>query len=156
MKPLIVLLSVFIITVLILKMIHGTDNFPLAGRIAMSVMLIFTAIGHHVYTKGMVMMIPNPIPYKVELIYLTAGLQILAAVTLIIPRFTVITGWLLIAFFLLLFPANIKAAFEHINYETAQYDGKGPEYLWIRIPLQILFIIWVYICAIKPFSIRIP
>jgi hypothetical protein len=46
-------------------------------------------------------------------------------------------------------PANIHAAIKHINYETAAYDGKGIRYLWIRVPMQVLFIVWVYYFSVR-------
>jgi len=58
MKPLIVLIGVFCISVFVIKFITKAYNLPLSARIAMCVMLCFTAIGHVVLTKGLAMMIP--------------------------------------------------------------------------------------------------
>jgi uncharacterized membrane protein len=58
-------------------------------------------------------------------------------------------GIILIILFILMLPANIYAAIKHINYETAAYDGKGIGYLWIRIPMQVLFILWVLYFSVK-------
>jgi uncharacterized membrane protein len=58
-------------------------------------------------------------------------------------------GWALILFFILVLPGNIKAAIHHIDYQKGTFDGYGPNYLWFRVPLQILFIGWTYISAIK-------
>jgi uncharacterized membrane protein len=49
----------------------------------------------------------------------------------------------------LLLPANIKAAKEHIDYQKGNFEGSGLKYLWFRMPLQILFILWIYLSAIK-------
>ncbi len=149
MKPLIVLISVFIIGLIIIKLRTKKTNWQLAGRIAMSVMLVFTAIAHFVFTEGMTQMIPNFFPFKKELVYLTGILEIIFAIGLLIPKTKIITGWTLIVFFLVILPANIKASMEHINYQTGGLDGKGMDYLWFRIPLQILFIVWVFFVAIK-------
>ena len=149
MQPLIVLLSVFIISLVATKMIRGKFSFALSGRIGMSAMLVFTAIGHFIFTKGMAMMLPDFIPYKTEIVYLTGAIEIAAAAGLLIPRFKIITGWLLIAFFLLILPANIYAALNHIDYQKGSFDGNGLVYLWFRIPLQILFIAWTFFSSIK-------
>ncbi|MGH2645000.1 MAG: hypothetical protein ACRDE2_13690, partial [Chitinophagaceae bacterium] len=61
----------------------------------------------------------------------------------------IITGWLLILFFILILPANISAATRHIDYQKPIAEGNGLAYLWFRIPLQILFIVWTYLSAIK-------
>ena len=149
MKPLIVLLSVFLVSLLITKLIRGNFEFALSGRIAISVMLVFTAIAHFVFTKGMAMMLPDFIPYKTETVYLTGIIEIVAAIGLFIPNLRIIIAWLLIAFFILILPANIYAAIKHIDFQKGTFDGNGLTYLWFRIPLQILFIVWTYLSTIK-------
>lgn len=149
MKPLIVLLVSFVISLIVLKIINGEMDYALSGRIAMSVMLLFTSIAHFVFTKGMAMMLPPFIPFKIEIVYLTGFIEMVAAIGLLIPRLSEVTGWLLIVFFILLLPANIYAASKQIDYEKASFEGKNLNYLWFRIPLQIVFIAWVYFSAIK-------
>ncbi|MCH7407907.1 hypothetical protein MM239_00740 [Belliella sp. DSM 111904] len=149
MKPLIVLLSVFLISLLATKIFRGNLEVALSGRIAMSTMLVFTAIAHFVFTKGMTMMLPDFIPYKTEVVYLTGIIEIIAAIGLFIPSFRVITAWLLIIFFIMILPSNIYAAVKQIDYQKGTFEGNGLTYLWFRVPLQILFIIWVYLSSIK-------
>lgn len=150
MKPLIVLIIAFGLSVLVIKLTTHKYRFLLSGRIAMSVMLVFTAVGHFMFTKGMALMIPGFIPFKTEMVYLTGSIEIMAAIGLLIPPFRVLTAWLLILFFLLLLPANIRAAIKHIDIENGTFNGSGLTYLWFRIPLQVLFIAWTYISSIKP------
>ena len=149
MKPLIVLISVFVITLFVIKLRSKETDWQFAGRIAMSVMLMFTAISHFVFTDGMTQMIPDFFPFKKMLVYATGILEMLFAVGLMLPRTKTITGWTLIVFFLVILPANIKASMENINYQTGELDGNGLDYLWFRIPLQILFITWTYLSAIR-------
>jgi len=149
MKPLLVLLISFSISLLVIKFFLGHYAYALSGRIAMAVMLVFTAVGHFAFSKGMAMMLPPFFPYKTETIYLTGVLEVAGAVGLLTPRFRVLTGWLLIAFFILVLPANIYAASKHIDYQKATFDGNGLSYLWFRIPLQLFFIGWTYMFAIK-------
>ncbi|NQZ76767.1 MAG: hypothetical protein HRT61_11815 [Ekhidna sp.] len=149
MKPLIVLSIVFVITLVAIKIISGTYNFTLSGRVAMSVMLCFTAIGHFAFTKGMSMMIPPFVPFRIPIIYLTGVFEIVLAIGLLIPRFQLISGWTLIVFLLLMLPGNVYAAMHYVNFQKATFDGPGLSYLWFRIPLQILFLMWTYLSAIK-------
>lgn len=149
MKPLIVLLVAFVIAVFSLKGINGHYDFALAGRIAMSVMLVFTSVAHFAFTKGMEMMLPRFIPFKKGMVYFTAIIEILAAIGLLIPTLRTLTAWLLILFFILILPANINAAIKHVDHEKKSFEGKGVKYLWFRVPLQFFFIAWVYISAIK-------
>lgn len=149
MKPLILLLLSFTISIFIIKIIKKEYVFALSARIAMSIMLLFTAIGHFAFTKGMSMMIPKIIPFKESIIYLSGIFEILLALGLIIPKFQKVSGWTLIVFLLLMLPANIYASLNHVNYQKGTFDGNGLIYLWFRIPLQFLFIIWSYISAIR-------
>jgi len=149
MKPLIVLLVSFVITLGITKLTLHHFDFAFSGRIAMSIMLVFTAIAHFAFTKGMEMMIPGLIPFKRTLVYLTGVIEICAAAGLLIPNLRLLTGWLLILFFILLLPANINAAIRHIDYQKGTFDGAGVEYLWFRVPLQLVFILWTYFSAIR-------
>src|SRR5690606_1992291 len=132
-----------------IKLSRKVYDFAWAGRIAMSAMLLFTAVGHFAFTEGMAMMIPSFVPFKEEMVYFTGLIEIAAAVGLLVPRLSRLTAWLLIAFFILVLPANIYAALQHVDYQNATFDGQGPTYLWFRIPLQLFFIIWVYFAAIR-------
>jgi len=149
MKPLIVLLSSFFIALIGIKLISKKFNGHLSARIAMAIMLSFTAIGHFMFTEGMAAMIPDFLPMKVGLVYLTGIVEILLAIGLLVPKTTRISAWVLILFFLLILPANINAAIENINYQTGELNGNGLDYLWFRVPLQLFFIAWVYFAAIK-------
>lgn len=149
MKPLIVLLVVFILAVAGTRLIFKVDNLPLCGCIAMAAMLAFTGMGHFAFTKGMAMMIPEFIPYKIFLVYLTGAIEILFAAGLLIQQIRIITGVALIVFLIVMLPANISAAIRKIDYQKGTTNGSGPPYLWFRVPLQIFFIAWVYFSAVS-------
>ena len=144
MKPLLVLVSCFVISLLATKFFLGIFDVNLSGRIAMSVMLLFTAIAHFAYSKGMAMMLPAFIPFKTLIVYLTGIIEIMAAIGLQLEYLRVTTAWLLIIFFILILPANIYAAKTQVDYQKGDLTGNGTTYLWFRIPLQILFIVWTY------------
>ncbi len=149
MKPLIILISVFIISIAVIYFMYAKADIELSGRIAMAVMLVFTSIGHFKFTKGMVMMMPSFIPAKKFFVIATGFIEILAATGLLVPSTIRVTGWLLVAFFILILPANIFAAIKHVDFEKADYSEKGTSYLWFRIPLQIFFIGWIYFLMLK-------
>lgn len=148
MKPLIVLLTGFGISLIIVKVWNGSWQFSMAGCIGMSIMLLFTAVGHFVFSKGMEMMLPPFMPFKKAVVYATGLIELAAAIGLLLPTYRQLTGWLLILFFILILPANIYASLRNVNYQKATYDGPGHDYLWFRIPLQLLFIAWMYWFAI--------
>ncbi|REH52582.1 putative membrane protein [Tenacibaculum gallaicum] len=149
MKPLFVLLIIFIISTGVQKLFLKSVNYTLSGRIAMCAMLLFTALGHFLFIDGMSKMIPNFIPLKSSIVILTGVFEIILAIGLLLPNYQKTTGWILIVFLVLMLPANIKASLENLNYQTGTYDGKGLSYLWFRVPLQFFFIAWVYFSTLK-------
>jgi uncharacterized membrane protein len=148
MKPLIVLIVAFFLSLIIIKLTSGIYDLQMAGRIAMVIMLLFTSIAHFKFVEGMAMMVPDIIPNKKLVVYITGYIEIAAAIGLLFSSTQYLTAWFLILFFIVLLPANIHAALKMVNFETRTYTGNGTSYLWFRIPLQILFIAWVYYSAI--------
>jgi uncharacterized membrane protein len=153
MKPLIVLIAVFVITLIVTKLFYGNYEIDLSGQIAMSAMLLFSAVGHFVFSKGMSMMVPSFIPYKTQVVYATGVIEVLAAIGLLVPEISKITAYLLIVFFILILPANIYAAIKNVDYQKGTYNGNGVTYLWFRVPLQIFFIVWTDLFAITGYPL---
>jgi len=114
----------------------------------MAAMMAFTAVAHFVFWRGMVLMLPQFLPYKKEIVYFTGIVEVLAALGLLLPTTSLFTGVGLIIFFVAILPANFIDAMKRVNLEKADYTGNGLAYLWFRIPLQIFFIAWVYWCAV--------
>jgi len=151
MTPLIILIAVFILSLLGIKLFTKHWDYILAGNITMSVMLTVTGIGHFIYQEGMIMMMPDFLPLKRELVIITGLLEFAAAIGVLIPRTRRLTGIMLIIFFILILPANITMALKHVHLQKANFEGDGPEYFWFRVPLQVLFIVWAWW-----FSVRKP
>lgn len=149
MKPLFVLLAVTAIAIVTLKISSGKINFIFAGKIGLAVMLIFTASGHFAFNRGMSMMFPDFVPYRKILVYISGVLEILAAVALFVPSTQKFAGWFLIIFFIVALPLNIYAAMMNVDYQNATHTGPGLNYLWFRIPFQLLLVIWTYYSVIK-------
>jgi uncharacterized membrane protein len=145
MKPLIVLLVAFGIAFFAIGIFLHTYDLERSARIAMAIMMMFTAIAHFAFSKGMRMMIPGFIPFKSGMVYGTGVIEIALGIGLLFPATCVLAGWILIIFFLLILPANIYAAIKNVDYQKGTFDGPGLKYLWFRVPLQILFILWTYL-----------
>ena len=116
MKPLIVLIAVFCISVALTKITTNQYNILLSGKLVMSAMLLFTAVGHFVFTQGITMMVPSYFPFKKEIVYFSGALEILIAVGLLIPYWSKYSAWALIALLELMLPANIYASINYIDY----------------------------------------
>lgn len=86
-------------------------------------------------------MLPTFVPYRIETIYLTGVFELLGAIGVWIPRFTKLTGVLLIFMLIGILPANIYSAINRVDFGG---HGGGPAYLLIRIPFQLFVIWWTY------------
>ncbi|QMU31259.1 DoxX family protein [Adhaeribacter radiodurans] len=153
MAPLFILLVVFLATLLYSKIQNKkTISVALAGRMAMFAMLLFTGTSHFYFSKGMILTMPDFLPAKLQLVYVTGVIEILLGFGLLIQNKRQISSLLLISFLITILPANIVAAIKHVNIPNADFTGPGLSYLWFRVPLQIFFIGWVYIFGYRSIS----
>ena len=142
MSTLIVLLGSFAVLTII-HWLRPSDWLTVQsrGRLALSILFIFTGISHFFFVEEMMQMIAPVVPAREMMVYLTGALEIAGAIGLLIPQLRRIAGYALIAFLLSVLPANIYAA---LNYTGMGAHADGPGYLWFRIPLQLLFMIWTW------------
>ncbi|MCL1668502.1 DoxX family protein [Elizabethkingia ursingii] len=149
MKLLSILFSVFIITLLGTKIIQGEWNWIFSGNLGMAVFIIFTGFSHFKFQKGMALMIPDFIPYKMFWVYFTGVLEIASGIGLMLPQLREITAILLIVFYIVVFIANINSSKKRINIFKADHTGPGMKYLYKeRIPMQIILIAWTWLFGI--------
>jgi uncharacterized membrane protein len=45
---------------------------------------------------------------------------------------------------LAIIPSNIIGAIKKVSVERENFTGRGLNYLWIRMPLQLFFMAWIY------------
>ena len=153
MITLVILLVVFALSLLISKFFKKTPiAVAQAGRLAMGAMLLFTGASHFYLIKGMVLMMPDFLPAKLELVYVTGLLEIILGLGLLFEKTRKLSSLLLILFLVAVLPANGVAALKHVNIQEANFTGPGLSYLGFRIPLQLLFIGWVYVFGFRDIS----
>ena len=111
------------------------------GRIGLSLLFLFTGVGHYTQTLGMAQMVPPFLPYPVETIYITGVFELLGAIGLWIPALLRLVGIALILMLIGFLPINFYAAFNYIDFGG---HGVGPIYLLVRVPYQILLLWWTY------------
>ncbi len=139
------LLAVFFIALITCFIINADWNFQFSGRLALATMLLFTAFGHFKFPDGMALMVPDFIPAKKTLVYITGIMKVAFAISIMIPKTRYWGSLGLLLFLIVIFPANINGAFNNISIRDANYTGPGLKYLWFRIPFQLLLLLWVWI-----------
>ncbi len=147
MAPLVFLFGSFFLFLLINRyLLKNKFSFSFIGRAALSVMLIVTGSAHFAAPDLMIAMMPDVMPVKREVVYLTGVLEFLAVIGLLIDRLSKLTAIMLIIFFICILPANIVGSFKQVEIGGME---NGPAYLYFRIPLQIFFILWTYYFGIR-------
>ena len=116
-----------------------------AGRGALVIMFLFTGTSHFTSMKyDFAAMIPDPLPDGLWVIYLTGVFEIAGAVGLLLPQTRKLAGICLILLLVAMFSANVNAALNDIPL-----GGQDPTPLWLRTPMQLLYIGMIWWTSIK-------
>jgi uncharacterized membrane protein len=125
--------------------VERLSSWRTAGRGALVVMFVFTGASHFTAMKhDFAAMIPPPLPNGLWVIYLSGLFEIAGAVGLLVPRTRRLAGVCLVLLLVALFPANVYAALGEIPLR-----GEAATPLWIRTPMQLLYIGMVWWTSIK-------
>jgi uncharacterized membrane protein len=81
---------------------------------------------------------PPYLPLHQELVYLSGFCEIALGLLLLVPRFSRIAGWSIVALLIAVFPANIYV------YQHQDVLPAPPIIHFLRLPLQGAFILWAY------------
>ena len=109
----------------------------------LGVVLVAQGINHFVLDAEMARWIPSWLPEPLLLVHLSGVAEIALGLGLFMPRLRRLVGWGIVALLVAVFPANIEMA------RHPELLPQVPEVLfWIRLPLQLAFVWWVWACAI--------
>jgi uncharacterized membrane protein len=116
-------------------------------RVCLRVLLahFFVAVGvlHFVHPHFFEQIVPPYLPWPLALVYVSGYFEIPGGCCIMIPTVRRAAGWGLIALLVAVFPANI-----HMAVNDVRVDGVAtpPLFLWLRLPLQLVFCAWVWCC----------
>ena len=100
----------------------------------------FGVYGHILHPRSVVDLIPPVFPLRMELSYASGVLEVAFAVLIWTP-WAQITGWAIIAYLVLVLPFNVYGWTVASNVPSYV---NAPAYLWIRVPMQAVFIAFAY------------
>ncbi len=103
--------------------------------------LFFIGAGvlHFVNPAFYLKIMPPYLPWHLGLVYLSGLAEIVLGILVVIPRYTRLAAWGIIALLLAVFPANIYLA---MNPQIL--PDVSPTAHLIRLPLQLVFIAWAW------------
>ncbi len=112
------------------------SSWPAAGRAALAAMFLFTGSMHFSGLKhDFAAMIPDPFPNGLWVVYLTGVFEIAGGIGLLVPRTRKVASRCLILLLVVMFTANVNAVVNDIPL-----GGDAPIPLWLRAPMQLLYI----------------
>ncbi|MDB5036085.1 MAG: DoxX family rane protein [Chlorobi bacterium] len=130
---------------------HGTLTDPFSGygysstlnrsvtRYIFGISLALAGLNHFINPAGYVRIIPPYLPFPQLLVGLSGLAELLLGVLILFPRYMRLAAWGSIALLIAVFPANI-----HMALHPSYFPGIDPAILWLRLPLQAVFIAWAY------------
>jgi uncharacterized membrane protein len=103
------------------------------------VFFVLAGLNHFINSAFYLKSMPPYLPWHLFLIYLSGFFEVALGVLLLVHALTRVAAWGLIALLIAVFPANIQMA---LNPQL--YPDISPTVLWLRLPLQAVFIAWVF------------
>ena len=117
------------------------QSWILSARVALAVMFLFTATSHFTpMRKHLIAMVPPGLPRPDLLVLLTGIAELAGAIGLLIRATHYWAALGLIVLMAAMLPANISAAKGGVLLR-----GQPATRLWVRIPMQVLFIGWAWL-----------
>lgn len=119
------------------------------ARSGLAAALVVAGIAHLVAPTPFEQHLPNWVPVPLALVVLTGLVEVALGIALVVARGQVrLIGLITAAYLVAVWPANIYVAVAGV-----EVDGQpGGVYPWLRLPLQLLFILWAWWSTQPPAS----
>lgn len=118
------------------------------SRNLLALFFIVSGANHFLSPKFYIAAMPPYLPWHSQLVAITGTAEIAGGLGVFLPQTRKLAGWGLIALLIAVFPANIQT----ISTGMVIAGHVVPSgMLWLRLPLQVAFLIWVYCtCVSQP------
>ena len=103
------------------------------------VFFVAAGLNHFINPAFYLKIMPPYLPWRLFLVYLSGFFEAALGVLLLVPALTRTAAWGLIALLIAVFPANI-----HMALNPQLFPDISPAALWLRLPLQAVFIAWAF------------
>jgi uncharacterized membrane protein len=112
-----------------------------SARVALATMFLFTSISHFgPMKKDLIAMVPPALPRPDLLVTFTGIAELAGAAGVLVARTTLWAAWGMILLLALMLPANVSAVRRGVLLR-----GKPATALWLRVPMQLLLILWAWL-----------
>lgn len=111
----------------------------------LALFMLAAGVMHFTKTAFYLSIMPSYISWHLAMVYISGGFEIVLGLMLLRPKFERLAGWGIIALLIAVFPANL-----HMALHPEVYPYASPVALWLRLPLQGVFIAWAYWFTLEP------
>lgn len=116
-------------------------------RALYSMVLFGAGVLHFIKEPAFRRIVPKQLPCRKMIVLITGAFEIIFSILLWVKKGQHITGKLLAAFMIAVFPANIYMAVKRISFQSGKEIS--PFILWLRLPLQIPLVIGALTLGVK-------
>jgi uncharacterized membrane protein len=116
------------------------------ARVFAGPVMTVAGINHFVVPETYASIIPDALPGPLALVYISGLAEIAGGLGTMHPRTRRAAGWFLIATLVAVYPGNLEMA---VNADDYPGVPGGRATLLARLPLQILFIYWVWLATLS-------
>ena len=115
-----------------------------AIRAWFAINFIVVGITHFTHESLFVAIVPPWLPAPLAMVHISGVAEIAGGVGLLVPKVRRAAGWGLLALLVAVYPANIHMAVNEV-YVPADWIPQNHLGLWLRLPLQFVFALGVWI-----------
>src|SRR4028119_1434158 len=108
-------------------------------KYSFGLLFVLGGLYHFINPALYLRMMPSYLPWHLFLVYLSGFFEAALGLLLLVPKYTRLAAWGLVALLVAVFPANVQMA---LNPQL--FPEISPVVLWLRLPLQALLIAWAY------------
>lgn len=116
----------------LMKRLKAISKYLLAG------FMVIAGITHFLNPAFFLKIMPPWLPLHSELVFVSGVAEVLLGVALLLPRYSRLAAWGIMALLLAVFPANIYL------YQNQQILPAPPVLHLLRLPLQFVFLLWAF------------
>jgi uncharacterized membrane protein len=120
--------------------VHGrSELLRTGGRWALAGLLALAGVGHFLVPEEFLGQVPPWVPAREAVVYVSGVVELLLAVALVaLPRHRVLVGWVVAAFFVVIFPGNVSQAVTGAD----AFGLDTPLARWTRLAFQPVLVVW--------------
>jgi len=116
----------------------------ITGLFFLILLFLLAGINHFNNPNFYVSIMPPYLPLHSELSYISGFFEIVGAIGLLFAQTRKAAGYGLLVLLIIIFPANI-----HMALHPEYFPDYSPLLIYLRLPLQFLFMAWVYWATLR-------